>query len=100
MIVIQQRTAVMTLFKHTGFKAAEKLALGQLLDAFEKSHKRHLIKAEDEDLILSDEGAALTAVCHSARQCWAHFLCDELAGHFDYDSFDRTVNQPVFLFTL
>ena len=90
----------MTLFKDTAFKAVEKLALGKLLDAFETSRKRHLVNGNDEDLIVADDGAALSAVCHLARLCWAHFLCQELADHFGYDVLTRTINQDVHLFTL
>jgi hypothetical protein len=91
---------VMTLYKHTGFSAAETLALGKLFEAFETSHKRHLVDGSDEDLILSDDGAQLSAVCRSARLCWAYFLCEELASHLKYDVVDRNVDQPVFLVTL
>ncbi|MBR0939246.1 hypothetical protein [Bradyrhizobium jicamae] len=90
----------MTLFKHTGILAAEELATDELLKAFETSRKRHLIYSSDEDLVTANDGAQLSAVCQSARLCWAHYLCQELADHFDYDASDRTINQPVFLFTL
>lgn len=90
----------MTLFEHTCVKAYEQDALNRLFEAFETSRKRHLVDRDDEDLILSDDGADLSAVCHSARLCWAHFLCEALAIQFDYDVVNRTIDQPVFLFTL
>lgn len=90
----------MPLFEDSGAYAAEQLATAELLEAFETSRKRHLIYADDEDLVLADDGANLSAVCCSGRLCWAYFLCNELASHFDYDVGDRTINQPVFLFTL
>lgn len=99
-VILTKRTTVMTLFEHSGAAAAEQLATAELLEAFETSRKRHLIYADDEDLVLADDGANLSAVCHSGRLCWAYFLCSELASHFDYDVRERTINQPVFLFTL
>ncbi|WP_342712894.1 hypothetical protein AAFG13_18220 [Bradyrhizobium sp. B124] len=99
-VILTKWTMVMTLFEHSGAAAAEQLATAELLEAFETSRKRHLIYADDEDLVLADDGANLSAVCHSGRLCWAHFLCSELANHFDYDVDDRTINQRVFLFTL
>jgi hypothetical protein len=41
----------MTLFNHTKFASAEDVALTKLFEAFETSHKRHLIDGDDEDLI-------------------------------------------------
>ena len=90
----------MTLFEHTQIVAAEEIACKMLLSAFETSHKRNLVGSGDEELVLDSAGAGLSAVCHSARNCWAHFLCDELEKYFAYDSVSRVTNQRVFFFTL
>lgn len=90
----------MTLFEHTCVQSDEEAALRRLFNAFETSRKRHLVDDYDQDLILSGDGANLSAVNRSARLCWAHFLCDELANHFKYSDVHRSINQPVFLFTL
>lgn len=90
----------MSLFEHTQIVAAEEIAVQKLLSSFEASHKRHLVNSGDEELVLDDAGADLSAVCHSARICWAHFLCDELQRYFGYESATRSTNQKVFFFTL
>ncbi|WP_445220464.1 hypothetical protein ACKWRH_10600 [Bradyrhizobium sp. Pa8] len=90
----------MNLFKHTEIVAAEEIACGKLLSAFEASPKRNLVNSGDEELVLDSAGAGLSAVCHSARICWAHFLCDELERYFAYGSATRATNQKVFFFTL
>src|SRR4051794_12999723 len=100
MTVIQQRTTVMNLFDHTNFFELENSSLRKLLEAFETSHKRHLVCDDDVDLIFSDDGADLSAVCRSARLCWARFLCKELATQLEYNVPDRAINQSVYLFTL
>lgn len=90
----------MSLFEDTQIVAAEEIACGKLLTAFESSHKRHLVDSGDAELVLDDAGANLSAVCYSARVCWAYFLCDELERYFEYDCASRTTNKKVFFFTL
>jgi hypothetical protein len=90
----------MTLFKHSRFSTYEKLALGKLFRAFETSHKRKLVNDDDEELILSDDGAGLNAVCRAARLWWAQFLCEELASYLKYDPVSRNVDRDIFFFTL
>jgi hypothetical protein len=90
----------MSLFEHTAIVAAEDASRSKLLAAFLTSHKRGLVNSGDEELVLDAEGAGLSAVCHSARICWAHFLCDELGRYFSYDDATKTTNKRVFFFTL
>ncbi|WP_157643023.1 hypothetical protein [Bradyrhizobium sp. WSM4349] len=90
----------MSLFEHTQIVAAEEIACRKLLSAFETSHKRNLVSSGDEELIVDSAGAGLSAVCLSARTCWAHFLCGELERYFAYNNATRATNQKVFFFTL
>lgn len=90
----------MSLFEDTQIVAAEEIACGKLLTAFETSHNRDLVNSSDEELVLDDAGAGLSAVCHSARAVWAHFVCEELERHFSYDSATGEINKKVFFFTL
>ncbi|MFK4488500.1 hypothetical protein [Bradyrhizobium sp. USDA 336] len=90
----------MSLFKHALIQQHEDDAVGELLIAFETSRKRHLVDEDDEDLVVSGDGASLSAVNSDARLCWAHFLCREMAGLLSYDDVFRSINQPVFLVTL
>lgn len=101
MIIVQtKQVIIMTLFKHTKIEEAEDFAHGRLLNAFETSHKRHLVDSNDEDLVSADDGAGLSAVCHSARLCWARFLSRELACRFHYDVKTGAINGKVYFFTL
>src|SRR5215213_91477 len=59
---------VMTLFKHTDVVSAEDFALVQLMEAFETSHKRHLVDGDDEELILSSDGANTAKMAQVASE--------------------------------
>ncbi|MET4023162.1 hypothetical protein [Bradyrhizobium sp. S3.2.12] len=89
----------MSLFKHGRIQQYEADALNQLFVAFETSRKRHLVDEDDEGLVLSGDGAALSAVNSAARLCWAYSLCEEMDCCLDYDDGLRSINQPVFLAT-
>ncbi|UGY28870.1 hypothetical protein HU675_0020020 [Bradyrhizobium septentrionale] len=90
----------MSLFKETKIQEQEEFAEGDLLSAFETSHKRHRVDEDDEELVMSDDIEDLSAVNTRARLCWARHLCRLLERAVGFDSKSGLIEQDVFLVSL